>query len=145
MEVLMKLAIGWNVIAASAALSFGLAVPVLAQSDNGATAGQSMNAAGESMENAGSDSVNAAKHAYKGTVTAIRDTKITAKVKTALHEDNATDHSEIHVSTSAGIVTLKGEVDSPDVAARAEQVAHNTEGVREVNNKLKVSSATMPD
>jgi len=141
----MKLPFGWKVIATSAALSFGLAVPMLAQTDNGATAGESMNAAGESMENAGSDAANAAKHAYHGTATAVRDTKITAKVKTALHEDSATEHSDIHVSTSAGLVTLKGEVDSPDAAARAEQVAHNTEGVKDVNNQLKVSGATMPD
>jgi hyperosmotically inducible periplasmic protein len=141
----MKLSFEWKVLVPSAVLSFGLALPVLAQSDNGATAGQSMNAAGESVEQAGSDTAKAAEQTYDGTATAVRDTKITLKVKTALHADSATEHSEIHVSTSAGIVTLKGEVNSTDVAARAEQLALNTEGVKEVNNQLKVPGATMPD
>jgi osmotically-inducible protein OsmY len=39
----------------------------------------------------------------------------------------------------AGVVTLSGHVPSPDAAVRAEQLARQTEGVREVNNKLRVS------
>jgi hyperosmotically inducible protein len=141
----MKLSFGGKVLVASAALGFGLAVSALAQSDGGATAGQSMNAAGESMEQAGSDTAKAAKQAYHGTATAVRDTKITAKVKTALLEDKATSHADIHVSTSAGVVTLRGEVASADAAARAEQLAQNTEGVKQVTNKLQVSASTMAD
>ena len=138
----MKEPFAWKVLVPSAVLSLGLAVPVLAQSDNGATAGQSMNAAGDSMEQAASDTAKAAEHAYHGTATAIRDTKITAKVKAALHEDGATQHSDIHVSTSAGIVTLTGQAASTDAAARAEQLAQQTEGVRVVDNKLMVSGDT---
>ena len=141
----MKLSSGWKILVPSAMLSFAFAVPVLAQSDNGATAGQSMNSAGESMEQAGSDTAKAAEHAYHGTATAIRDTKITAKVKSALLDDHATSRSEIHVSTSSGVVTLRGEVASTDVAARAEQLAQNTEGVKDVNNKLRISSSSMAD
>jgi osmotically-inducible protein OsmY len=141
----MKVSFGGKVLVASAALGFGLAVSALAQSDSGATAGQSMNAAGESMEHAGSDTAKAAEQAYHGTATAVRDTKITAKVKAALHDDSAIGHADIHVSTSAGVVTLKGKVASSDAAARAEQLAQNTEGVKEVHNKLQVSAATMAD
>jgi len=141
----MKRSFAWKVLVPTAALGLGLAVPVLAQSDNGATAGQSMNAAGESMERAGSDTATAAEQAYQGTATAVRDTKITAKVKTELLDDRATSHADIHVRTSAGVVTLEGDVASTDTAARAEQLAQNTEGVKEVNNKLKVSAATMAD
>jgi osmotically-inducible protein OsmY len=43
------------------------------------------------------------------------------------------------LDTVAGVVTLSGHVPSPDAAARAEQLARQTEGVREVNNKLRVS------
>jgi osmotically-inducible protein OsmY len=104
-----------------------------------------MNAAGQSMKQAGSDTAGAAQDAYHGAVTAIRDTEITAKVKTALHEDHATEHSDIQVSTSAGIVTLRGSVARPDVAMRAVRVAEAAKGVKQVNNELKVSGATMMD
>jgi osmotically-inducible protein OsmY len=43
-------------------------------------------------------------------VTAISDTAITAKVKTALHENKITKDADIHVKTVAGVVTLKGAV-----------------------------------
>jgi len=98
-----------------------------------------MNAAGESIEHAGADNADAAKHTYHGTATALRDTKITAKVKTALREDDATEHSEIHVRTAAGVVTLRGQVASDAVAAHAGEVTQSTEGVREVNNRLRVA------
>src|ERR1700730_8581477 len=141
----MKRNSGMTKMILSAAV-FGLAVaaPAFAQ-DNSASpsAGQSMHRAGEAAEQAGSDTLNAAKHLGKGTVTAMRDTKITAKVKVALHEDKDTEDSDIHVDTVAGVVTLSGHVPSPDAAARAEQLARQTEGVRGGNNPLEVGSAEM--
>jgi osmotically-inducible protein OsmY len=77
--------------------------------------------------------------AGKKTVTALSDLKTTAKVKAALLGDQLTVHSHIHVSTAAGVVTLSGNVLSPYVAARAEQLAKQTEGVKEVVNNLKLS------
>jgi hyperosmotically inducible protein len=103
-----------------------------------------MHAAGSSLENAGDDTGHAAVHAYHGTATAMRDSKITLKVKTALHEDKLTKHAEIHVTTTAGIVKLTG-VASDDAAARAERIAKHTEGVKDVDNLLKVSSAAASD
>jgi hypothetical protein len=77
----------------------------------------------------------------KKTVTALSDLKTTAKVKVALLGDELTVHSDIHVSTAAGVVTLSGNVISPYVAYRAEQLAKQTEGVKEVVNDLKVSAS----
>jgi BON domain len=135
-----------KVLVPSVVLTLGLVLTASAQSDNGATASDSMNAAGQSMKHAGSDTAGAAEDTYHGAVTAVRDTEITAKVKTALHEDRATEHSDIHVSTSASIVTLRGSVATPDVAMRAVQVAEAAKGVKKVNNELKVSdAATMAD
>jgi len=122
-----------------------LAVPGFAQSDNGATTSEQMNAAGQFMEQAGSDTGAAAAHAYHGTVTAVRDTEITAKIKAALYRDDTTEHSEIHVTTTAGIVTLQGKVPSTDVVMRAGQLAESTEGVRNVRNELKVLRPTATD
>ena len=45
-----------------------------------------MSAAGDPMKQAGYDSPGATTHAYEGAAPVQRGTKITAKVKTALHE-----------------------------------------------------------
>jgi len=142
----MKLPFASKVLVPSFVLGLALVLPASAQSDNGASASDSMNAAGQSMKQAGSNTAGAGEDVYHGALTAVRDTEITAKVKTALHEDRATEDSDIHVSTSAGVVTLRGSVATPDVAMRAVQVAEAAKGVKQVNNELKVSSAaTMAD
>jgi Flp pilus assembly secretin CpaC len=80
-------------------------------------------------------------HAGEKTVTTLHDLKTTAKVKAALLGDELTMQSHIHVRTAAGVVTLSGNVLSPYVAARAEQLAKQTEGVKEVVNNLKLSQS----
>jgi hypothetical protein len=77
--------------------------------------------------------------AGKKTVTGLSDLKTTAKVKAALLGDQLTVHSHINVSTVDGVVTLSGNVLSPYVAARAEELAKQTEGVKQVVNNLKLS------
>ena len=77
--------------------------------------------------------------AGKDTAAALRDLKTTAKVKAALLGDQLTVQSHINVSTANGVVTLSGNVLSPYVAARAEKLAKQTEGVKEVVNNLKLS------
>ena len=94
--------------------------------------------ASESMHEAGESAESAVSHAYHGTKTAAVDTSLTAKVKTALHDDKATGGSDIHVTTVAGVVTLRGRVASTDVSNRAEEIAQHTTGVKAVKNKLKV-------
>ena len=81
----------------------------------------------------------AGSDAGKKTVTALSDLKTTVKVKAALLGDQLTVHSHISVSTADGVVTLSGKVVSPWVAARAEQLAKQTEGVKQVVNNLKLS------
>ncbi len=115
--------------------------PAPATSNPNAPAGQQMRAAGHEMENAGSDTVAAATDAYHGTKRAVKDTTITAEVKAALEKDKL-PASDIHVHTRAGVVTLNGNVPSPDMAAQAAQVAQQTNGVKSVNNKLMVANST---
>jgi len=93
--------------------------------------------ASESMHEAGDSAKSAVTHAFEGTKTAVDDSALTAKVKTALHEDKVTYGSEIHVTTVAGVVTLKGSVASADIASQAGTDAQNTAGVKGVKNKLK--------
>jgi osmotically-inducible protein OsmY len=134
----MKMKIEWKLILPVAVLGLSMVVPAFAQSNPSAS--DSMSAARDSMKQAGSDTGDAAKDTYHGTATALRDTEITAKVKTALLKDHLTKHSTIHVRTTAGVVTLKGHVSSGTVAARAEQLAEATEDVREVDNKLRATT-----
>ena len=68
----------------------------------------------------------------------VKDSYITAKVKASLAADPGTKAVNIHVATVNGIVTLRGMASSEDAKDRAEQDAKKIDGVREVNNKIKV-------
>jgi osmotically-inducible protein OsmY len=114
--------------------------PAPASSNPDAPASQQMRAAGRNMEGAGSDTVAAATDAYHGTKRAAKDTTITAEVKAALEKDKL-PASDIHVRTRAGVVTLIGNVPSPDMAAQAAQVAQQTNGVKSVDNRLMVATS----
>ncbi|MGO9604574.1 MAG: BON domain-containing protein [Candidatus Binataceae bacterium] len=130
-----------NLLIPATILGLAIAVPAMAQDTTSSpSASQSMRQAGQDMEQAGSDTVSAAKNAATGTVTVVKDTKITAEVKTALHRDDTTKTAKIHVSTTAGVVTLMGNVPSSDTAARAEQIAQAAKGVKSVDNQLAVST-----
>src|SRR5262249_4380943 len=129
----MKNAFKWKIIVPTLVLGLVAAVPIFAQEENG-SASDSMHRAGQSAKDAASDTGQAIKHAYHGTVTAISDTAITAKVKSALHQNKMTKDANIHVHTVAGAVTLQGTVPSADTSATAQQVAQQTTGVKEVRN-----------
>lgn len=124
-------------IVPAAVLTIAFAVPAYAQS-----AGESMHEAGQEMKSAGTETWHAAENAAKGTATAVRDTSITAKVKESLHKDEATKNQDIHVSTTAGVVTLKGIVPSQATATRAKELTEGTKGVKSVNNELAVSGSS---
>ena len=134
----MKNVFRLKIIVPALVLGLVAVAPVFAQEDSG-SASESMHRAGESAENAAVDTGQAIKHAYHGTVTAVSDTAITAKVKTALHENKVTKNADIHVHTVAGVVTLQGTVPSADMAEAAQQVAQQTSGVKEVRNELTMA------
>ena len=110
-------------------LGIALAGPAFAQ-----TAGQSMHEAGDSAG-------NAVSNAWHGTKTAVKDTDITSKVKTALHDDKLTKDPDIHVKTVDGVVTLRGHAPSA-AAERAERIARDTTGLVGVENKLKATDVS---
>jgi hyperosmotically inducible periplasmic protein len=119
----------------------GLVLGVVLAMAFGATRTCFAQSASQSMERAGSDVENAAKNAYHGTATAVKDSDLTAKVKLALHDDSLTKGSSIHVSTVAGVVTLRGTVASSDVSSRAEKLTRDTSGVKDVHNRLHVANS----
>src|SRR5215472_12936526 len=110
-----------------------IAAPGFTQDSNG-SASDSMRKAGESAKNAASNAGNAAVHAYHGTAQAIEDTRITARVKTVLHENKVTRGRDIHINTESGVVTLSGLVPSSTIATRAQEAAQQTEGAKAVKN-----------
>ena len=87
-------------------LGIALALPALAQETNG----NSGASASSSMHQAGEDTANAVKNAYHETVTALDDTTITTAVKTDLAAAKDLRSGQIHVTTNAGVVTLRGVV-----------------------------------
>jgi osmotically-inducible protein OsmY len=119
-------------------LGIWLAPPAFAQDTGGTSASTSMHQAGEDTE-------SAAKNAYHGTVTALDDTRITTAVKTELAAAKDLRSGQIHVTTTAGVVTLRGTVHDSAVASRAEAIARNASGVRGVKNHLRVSSSVPKD
>jgi hyperosmotically inducible protein len=148
----------FKLIVPAALFGMVLSVPAFAQNNmapdsaNAATsenpnapASDQMRAAGQEMKGAGSDTASAAKDTFHGTERAVKDTTITAEVKTALKSDAQVGSSEIHVVTSGGVVTLKGNVPSPDMAARAGQIAQQKEGVKSVDNRLMVANSARTD
>jgi hyperosmotically inducible protein len=71
----------------------------------------------------------------------VDDAGVTAKVKAALLAESGVDGMKINVDTFNGRVTLKGEVPNQGQIDRATQVAKGVEGVKEVDNRLTVSSS----
>jgi osmotically-inducible protein OsmY len=122
-------------------LGIGLTIPAFAQE----TTASSTVPASTSMHQAGDDSEGAATNTYHGTVTALNDTRITTEVKTDLAAAKDLRSGQIHVTTTAGVVTLHGRVHNSAVARRAEAIASNASGVRGVTNDLRVSPSVPLD
>ncbi len=139
----MKSSRGWKLVAPILVLGLSVATPLFAEDTDSAppgSASSSMHKAGESMENAASNTGDAIKDTYHGTVTAVTDTKITAKVKHALHEAELTEGGDIDVDTVAGVVTLHGTARSATAAAKAARIAGTVEGVKAVKNNLVIAA-----
>jgi len=100
----------------SGVLSASLGATSGVAQESNVPASESMHRAGESAGNAATSAGHAVEHTYHGAATALKDTAITAKVKTALHENKSTKDSDIHVTTIAGVVTLTGSVPSSEVS-----------------------------
>jgi len=124
-------------IAPALVLSIGLALPVFAQ-DSGVSASTS-------IDQAGHNTTDAVKNAYQGSVTAVDDTTITTAVKTNLAAAKDLRSGQVHVTTVAGVVTLQGWMQNPQVISRAEAIARDTSGVRMVTNELQVDSSVPKD
>ena len=70
----------------------------------------------------------------------IDDAAITAKVKTEIFADPALKVLQINVTTTNGVVTLSGVVDSQESIDRALEIARSNRDVKSVENNLVVKS-----
>ena len=72
----------------------------------------------------------------------IDDTTITAAIKARLLEDKTTGGMSINVDSLGGVVALSGFATSNAEKARAEVIAREAKGVKDVRNNLIVRSPT---
>ena len=71
----------------------------------------------------------------------VKDSVITAKIKSKLAADHITSLGRIHVDTDAdGVVWLSGSAASQAAVDRAVDIARDTDGVRGVKNHLAVKA-----
>ena len=66
------------------------------------------------------------------------DATITASVKTKLVAEKASNLTRVDVDTNNGTVYLNGTVDTAEQKARAEQLARQAQGVKNVVNNLQL-------
>lgn len=69
----------------------------------------------------------------------VADASVTASVRTRLEGLRSLGTSQIQVDTQNSTVTLNGTVQTPEQRQRAENIARDTRGVRNVVNNLQVS------
>lgn len=138
----------WTGLAAALVVAMGLAGCNKTEEQ---TAGQRMDEAigkteqaakevQQKAETAAGEVGDATRRAAADAAALVDDAAITAKVKAGLAQEMDLGALKIDVDTSAGVVTLKGEVKSEQVRERAGQVAQAVSGVSSVENKLTVSS-----
>ena len=73
----------------------------------------------------------------------IDDGAITTSVKAKLAAEKISTLTRIDVDTNQGVVALNGTVQTADMRARAEQIARQVKGVRDVINNLRVQAAAI--
>lgn len=72
----------------------------------------------------------------------VDDAVLLTNVKTALVADPATEGNEINVDVNRGIVQLNGFVDSDNEKSTAGKLARNVDGVKDVENNLRVKEGS---
>jgi hyperosmotically inducible protein len=82
-----------------------------------------------------------AQETGRGVAQATGDAGLTARVKTALIAEGQLNSRDIDVDTRNGVVTLTGTVPDSAQSDRAAQVAKGIDGVKQVENHLRVGAS----
>lgn len=73
---------------------------------------------------------------------AVSDSAITTKVKARMMGKDSLKKSDINVTTTNGVVTLEGTASSANAKTAAATLAKSVEGVKSVDNNLKVPASS---
>ena len=92
--------------------------------------------------NAASDETSMPQAHSDGVSAMVTDSAITAKVKAKLMGEDGLHKSRISVTTTNGVVTLKGSASSSDAKSAAEEAAKSVEGVKSVDNNLRTPGSS---
>jgi hyperosmotically inducible protein len=122
-----------SIFALAGLLGVGITAPVLVHAQESA-AHEEMQATETNAEHGAVG--QSAKHLYRASRDKATDAAMTTEIKTALLKDKATRTLGIHVKSNQGLITLTGQVDSPQTAARAQNIASHVSGVQSVRNEL---------
>jgi hyperosmotically inducible protein len=121
-----------------------------AVADASAAARDAGRKAGDEAKDAGRTAADASREAARDTSRttkdvagttgrAVTDGWIKSKIAAQYLTENALDDADIDIDISKGVVTLNGTVKSDAGRSRATAIAKATDGVKSVNNNLKVS------
>jgi hyperosmotically inducible protein len=72
----------------------------------------------------------------------IKDTTITNKVKAALEADRQSAGLGIDVTTTQGVVVVRGTVPNNDASHHVIELISSVDGVQDVRNELKIQGAS---
>lgn len=75
---------------------------------------------------------------------AIDDQALTTAVQAKLYADSTVRQGNISVAVKDGVVTLTGDAPNSDVELAAVKAANGTEGVRNVQDQIKIAAAAAP-
>jgi hyperosmotically inducible protein len=92
--------------------------------------------------NAASDEASKPQAHSDGVGAMVTDTVITTQVKAKLMGEDSLKKSKISVTTTNGVVTLKGSAHSSDAKSAAETAAKSVEGVKSVDNNLRTPGSS---
>jgi osmotically-inducible protein OsmY len=110
----------------------GAALP---ERDAVATAGQT---GAERAKRAGQEIANKAAEAGSEAKDALEDGALTAKIKAKMTLDDSVKARDLNVDTVAGVVTVTGKVHSSAERERALALARETNGVRQVVDRITI-------
>lgn len=129
------------ILMTSFVLGFGLGTVGCEQEGPAEKAGQSIDRAAEKTGDKMEEAKEAASEKAEEAGAYIDDAAITAKIKADFLADPLLKVFQISVTTTDGVVTLSGKVDSQASIDRSQAIASGVENVESVQNELVVKAA----
>lgn len=97
-----------------------------------------VDASGAAAREAGATAREKTAQAADATMRAIEDGRLTTKIKAKMALDDSVKALNLDVDTSGSVVTVSGEVRSEAERQRALALARETEGVKQVLDKIRI-------